>query len=170
MPFCSRKEWTSKSFHVFRIKEGLQLPAYTTATTPPDPSHICNLHHSSGQRWILNHWARPGIEPASSWILVGFVTTEPRWECQHHHCVPREIKNFMWLTLLLHLLYWGCLEPNPQYRWTLSVLKGAVVRMKWDNEALDSGLGRESELNKQKLRNLMIYSNHRCHLSFGQLT
>ena len=26
------------------------------------------------------HWARPGIEPTSSWILFGFVTTEPQWE------------------------------------------------------------------------------------------
>ena len=32
----------------------LQLPAYTTATAMPDLSHICNLHHSSRQRWILN--------------------------------------------------------------------------------------------------------------------
>ena len=24
------------------------------------------------------HWARPGIEPAFSWILVGFITTEPQ--------------------------------------------------------------------------------------------
>ena len=29
-----------------------QLPAYTTATL--DLSHICNLHHSSRQWWILN--------------------------------------------------------------------------------------------------------------------
>ena len=29
----------------------LQLPAYTTAT---DPSRVCDLHHSSWQRWILN--------------------------------------------------------------------------------------------------------------------
>ena len=28
--------------------------AYTTRTPPPDPSHICELHHSSQQRWILN--------------------------------------------------------------------------------------------------------------------
>ena len=26
------------------------------------------------------HWVRPGIEPASSWLLVKFVTTEPQWE------------------------------------------------------------------------------------------
>ena len=28
---------------------------------------------------ILNR-VRPGIEPTSSWLLVGFVTTEPQWE------------------------------------------------------------------------------------------
>ena len=33
----------------------LQLPAHTTATATRDPSHICDLPHSSGQqRWILN--------------------------------------------------------------------------------------------------------------------
>jgi len=37
------------------------------------PSHVCDLHHSSWQRWILNHWASPGIEPTTSWFLVGFV-------------------------------------------------------------------------------------------------
>ena len=28
----------------------------------------------------LTHWARPEIEPTSSWILVGFVSTVPHWE------------------------------------------------------------------------------------------
>ena len=32
----------------------LQLPAYTTATATWDPSHICDLHHGSWQRRILN--------------------------------------------------------------------------------------------------------------------
>ena len=32
----------------------LQLPAYGTATATQDPSHICNLHHSSRQCRILN--------------------------------------------------------------------------------------------------------------------
>ena len=32
----------------------LQLQAYTTARATPDPSHICNLHCSLWQRWILN--------------------------------------------------------------------------------------------------------------------
>ena len=28
----------------------------------------------------LTHWVRPGSEPTSSWILVRFLTAEPRWE------------------------------------------------------------------------------------------
>jgi len=28
----------------------------------------------------LTHWSRLGIKPASSWILVGFVTAESQWE------------------------------------------------------------------------------------------
>ena len=31
----------------------LQLLVYTTATAMPDWSHVCNLHHSSQQYWIL---------------------------------------------------------------------------------------------------------------------
>ena len=30
----------------------LQLPAHTTAM--PDPSHVCDIHHTSQQRYILN--------------------------------------------------------------------------------------------------------------------
>ena len=32
----------------------LQLPACSAATPMPDPSHICDLHHSSRQYRILN--------------------------------------------------------------------------------------------------------------------
>ena len=33
-----------------------------------------------GNTRSLTHWARPGIKPATSWILVGFVSPEPRQE------------------------------------------------------------------------------------------
>ena len=36
------------------VQPELQLPAYTTATATSDPSHICDLHHSSRKRQILN--------------------------------------------------------------------------------------------------------------------
>ena len=58
----------------------LQLPAYTTATATPDPSCVCELHHSSWQHHPLTHGVRPGIEPTSSWIRVRFFTTEPQQE------------------------------------------------------------------------------------------
>ena len=32
----------------------------------------------------LTQWVGPGIEPATSWILVGFITTEPQWELLHN--------------------------------------------------------------------------------------
>ena len=33
-----------------------------------------------GNAGYLTHWARPGIEPASSWILVRFFSNGPLWE------------------------------------------------------------------------------------------
>ena len=36
------------------VESELQLLAYTTATATPDPSHVCDVHHSSRQHWILN--------------------------------------------------------------------------------------------------------------------
>ena len=36
------------------IQLELSLLAYTPAIATQDPSHVCNLHHSLWQRWILN--------------------------------------------------------------------------------------------------------------------
>ena len=36
-----------------------------------------SLHHSPSNTGSLTHWAWPGMEPKSSWILVRFVTAEP---------------------------------------------------------------------------------------------
>ena len=36
------------------VQSELLLPAYTTATTTPDPSCACDLHHNSRQCWIPN--------------------------------------------------------------------------------------------------------------------
>ena len=43
------------------------------ATATPDLSLICKAG-------FLTHWVRPGIEPASSWLLFRFVTTQPQQE------------------------------------------------------------------------------------------
>ena len=63
------------------VSSELQLPAYTRATAMPDLSRVCDQHHSSWQCWILNplsHWARDWTQ--TSWFLVGFLCTAPRWE------------------------------------------------------------------------------------------
>ena len=36
------------------VESKLQLPAYARASATPDPSHVCDLDHSSWQHWILN--------------------------------------------------------------------------------------------------------------------
>ena len=38
------------------------------------------LHHSHSNAGSLTQWAKPGIEPQTSWFLVGFVSAAPRWE------------------------------------------------------------------------------------------
>ena len=48
---------------------------FVSATAIPDLSHVYNLHC-----WMLNPQLRPGIEPTSPGIPVGFVTPEPQWE------------------------------------------------------------------------------------------
>ena len=58
------------------VKSELELPAYTTATATRDTSHIHDLRHSSWQCWIPDPLSEARIEPAPSWILVRFVSTE----------------------------------------------------------------------------------------------
>jgi len=54
------------------VTSELQLPAYTTGTATPDQRFVCDLHHSSWQRWILNPLseAREGkcVPMDTSWI------------------------------------------------------------------------------------------------------
>ena len=64
------------------IESDLQLPAYTTATATQDLSRVCDLHRCSWQHQILNPLSEAGIESATSWFLVRFVSASPLWEIQ----------------------------------------------------------------------------------------
>ena len=55
----------------------LLLLAYTTTTAMPDPSCICNLHHSSQQRQILN----PSLNKARDRTLNLMVPSQIRFHC-----------------------------------------------------------------------------------------
>ena len=64
------------------VKSELQLLACTTATQhqrgiQAEVATYATAHSNTGS---LTHRARSEIEPASSWMLVRFVSTEPRWE------------------------------------------------------------------------------------------
>ena len=53
-PFFFFKGRTCGIWKFLGIKLEMELEAYTTATAKSDPSHVCDLHHSSLQCWLLN--------------------------------------------------------------------------------------------------------------------
>ena len=57
------------------VKLELHLPAYTTATAIPAPSHIYELCRGLWQHWILNPLSK-ARDWTSSWMVVRFST---RW-------------------------------------------------------------------------------------------
>ena len=73
LPLCFFQGSTCRHMKVLRlgVKSELQPPAYATATVTAtrELSLVCNQYHSSRQCRILNPLMRPGIKPASSWIL-----------------------------------------------------------------------------------------------------
>ena len=56
------------------VESELQLRAYTSATAKWDLSHVCDLHHSSQQRQILNPLSEARDRTRTSWVPVRFVT------------------------------------------------------------------------------------------------
>ena len=54
------------------VKWELQLLASASAIATPDQSHICDLHHSSWQHWVLNLLSKAGDQTLNlmvpSWI------------------------------------------------------------------------------------------------------
>ena len=81
--------------------------ASATATAMPDPNGICDLPHCSRQRRILNPLSEARDGTTSSWILVRFITTEPRWE----------------LLISLSLSAFLCLPHRPSLALVLSTRK-----------------------------------------------
>ena len=62
------------------VESELQVSAHATATATPDPSHICDPHHSSWQRQIPNPPSEARDKPTPSWIPAEFVDTKPQQE------------------------------------------------------------------------------------------
>jgi len=62
------------------VKSELQLPSYSTPQQRWIWATSANYTTSHSNAGSLTHWVRPGIEPATSWFLVRFVSAEPQWE------------------------------------------------------------------------------------------
>ena len=74
------------------LPQNMEVPRWIGAaaaslhtTTMQDPSCTCDLYHSSRQCQILNLLNKARDRTTSSWILLGFVTAEPRWELLTHN-------------------------------------------------------------------------------------
>ena len=62
------------------VESGLQLLVYTTATATQNRSHICKLHHSSWQPWILNPLSEAREQTRNLMVPGRIVSTAPRRE------------------------------------------------------------------------------------------
>ena len=70
----------------------LQPPPYTTATATPDPSCLCDLHHSSWQHRILNPLV---VARDWTWIFmdIRFISTAPQWKLFLYISLSSSINN-----------------------------------------------------------------------------
>ena len=71
-----------------RERERPPTPSPSTTWGPNRKSATYTTAHRNARS--LTHWARPGIEPSSSWILVAFVIPEP------HIPEPPNLFRFLW--------------------------------------------------------------------------
>ena len=81
------------------VQSELQLPAYARATAMPDPSHVCDLHHSSWQCRI----PKP-LRKARDWTHNVMV---PSWIC--FCCATMGTPTFTFLMLQFTSIYIMCL-------------------------------------------------------------
>ena len=94
------------------VKSELRLPAWTTATAMPDLSQSVIYTTPQGSAGYLIYWAGPGVEPASSWILVGFITPESQWELPDYLVLIRSFfssflnscwNSYFWIFILIYI-------------------------------------------------------------------
>ena len=88
-PFIQLTHWKYVRFFCFflfrayevprlGVELELQLPAYITES--PDPSCVCNLHHSSWQCWILNPLSEARNRTCILMDTIGSYPAEPQRE------------------------------------------------------------------------------------------
>ena len=67
-----------------RLGVGLDIQLHHSRNSVGSGVHLRTTPQLMGNAGSLTHWMRPGIETASSWIPVGFVSTAPQREPQFY--------------------------------------------------------------------------------------
>ena len=62
------------------VESELWLLAHATATAMPGPSHVCDLHQSSQQHWILNPLIEARDRTCNLRVPSQIVSAVPQWE------------------------------------------------------------------------------------------
>ena len=65
---------------------------------------LCHSHSNAGS---LTHWPRPGIKPASAWMLFRFICTEP-WQ-EHLSFFNLKLPDDIWYCTSFHSLFSICI-------------------------------------------------------------
>ena len=81
----------------------------------------------------LTHRARPGIEPSTSWFLVGFISAAPQWELLHTFF-------FLFFLVLFFVLFFCFLGLHPRHmevarlgvEYELQLLAYTTATATWD--------------------------------------
>ena len=103
---------------------GLQLLTYATVTATPDPTASVTYTIAHGNLRYLPCWARPRIEPTSSCILVGFVTTEPQRELNFFFFLPFRAKPVAHGSSLARRSGWSYSNVGTEPHWHTSAMPG----------------------------------------------
>jgi len=97
----------------------LQLLAYDTPTATPDPSHICNLHHSSQQHWIL----KPLSEASNqNWVLTDTSRVHYHWA---RMATPLSYKSYLCLSSVP--------KPHPEFFSKQIFPQFGCIRLLWNS-------------------------------------
>ena len=89
--FLGPQPWPME-FPRLEFKLELQMPPYTRDTAMPDPSHVCDLHHSSWQCQIFNPLSEARDQ---TWVLMGSsgsLLLSHKWNSRIPYCnIRRQI-------------------------------------------------------------------------------
>ena len=93
------------------------IPIYTTATATPDPSLVCDLHHSSWQGWILNPLNETRDQTCNlmvpSWIHFRCAETGTPRLCFLLKVLWESLLVVQWIKDPVSLLLWHRFYPWP---------------------------------------------------------